>query len=119
MKNWVGKWLIVIAIAHLLISFIVFGEPLRQILAEGGIASGNVANVKLTAIYLISGLFLLITGVISDGLHAQGRQIPKPAIILFLIVAIAGIVCIPLSAFWLAFPPAFALLIEPWIPRTT
>ena len=110
MNNWVGKWLITVAILHMLLAFIFLGEPLRQILANGTLNSVTSAATGKAVWYLVYSLFILIVAVTIDTRRASNKTFPFFAAIIFLIFIAGNIFLLPASGFWLALPPALYLV---------
>ena len=107
------NWLIGIAILHLLISFMFMGEPVRHILASGSIDVSKLEHVERTVLYFSFGIILLIAGVVISGAQAKSRSFREIVSVVLLLVVMIWIILMPISSFWLALPPVFALVFFP------
>lgn len=94
MKNRTGQWLIVVAILHLLISFISLWEPVR-----------HAIDSTILAWYFSFGVMMLAGGIVVHKAQKSNRSsILETASVILLVLVIIWIIFIPLSSFWLALP---------------
>lgn len=107
MNKWIGKWLITVAILHLLLAFIFLGEPLRQILSNGTLESGTTGKAVW---YFVFSILLLAVVVVIDSLWANNKDLPIVVTASFLVIVLSSIFLAPISGFWLALPPALYLV---------
>lgn len=114
MKHWLGLWLIAVAVLHTLLAFVFFGRPLRR-MAELGAWNSVARDPQLAtpSWFILFGVLLLACGVILRALErATAGEVPAPAGWVLLSLATLGVVVMPASGFWLAYPPALAILLR-------
>lgn len=111
-KIWIGRWLILVAILHTLFAATVFGKVFLNIMQRG--VFNTVGNDPMTAAavwFLLCGAVLALMGMAIHTLEQNSNFTSARAIgIGTLLLAILGIVLMPVSGFWLALPAAFGLL---------
>lgn len=114
MRYWKGSWLMGVAVIHTGFSVAVFGDELREVAARGVFDSvGSDPMVGAVAWFVLFGVVLFICGLAVAALdHATLGELPKPLGWSLLALATLGVVLMPASGFWLAFPPAIAMLIR-------
>ena len=112
MKRWIGRWLVGVSVAHTLFALVVFNKQLMSIVQRGVL--NTVHGDALTAIavwFVLFGGALLICGLAVDALEQRSSYpLPKSIGWSLLALSVAGVCLMPVSGFWLAFPPAFAIL---------
>jgi fucose permease len=114
MKQWIGRWLIVVAAIHTIFATIVFGDVLLGILKRGVFNTvGTDARTASVVWFVLFGAMLFVGGLAVAALEKSSMPIPKSIGWGLLLICIAGVVLMPASGFWLAFPPAIALLARP------
>jgi hypothetical protein len=113
MKQWIGRWLIVVAAIHTIFAMAVFGDVLLGIFKRGVFNTvGTDARTAGVVWFVLFGAMLFVGGLAIAAL--EKTLMPIPIVIgwgLFFI-CVAGVVLMPASGFWLAFPPAIALLVR-------
>jgi hypothetical protein len=113
MKPWIGAWLIAVAALHTVFALVVFGDPLRGLLARGLFdAIGGDLRSAVAAWFLLFGLLLFVFGLAVAALERAGGPLPASLGWSLLGLALLGVVLMPASGFWLAFPPAIAILLR-------
>lgn len=114
MKDWIGPWLMGVAGIHTAFAFFMFGDVILDIVDRGVFDSvGNDPLIGAVTWFLLFGLLLFACGQTVARLEkATHGQLPKPIGWSLLGLAILGVVLMPVSGFWLAFPPAIAVLIR-------
>lgn len=119
MKNWIGRWLIGVSIIHTLFALAVFHRVLAAIVRRGVFDTvGNDPMVGAVVWFVLFGLALFIVGLAVSSLErASSGVLPKSLGWSLLALAVLGVVLMPASGFWLAFPPAIAVLLRK--PRAT
>jgi hypothetical protein len=112
MKHWLGLWLIAVAILHTLLAFVFSGRSLQR-MAELGIWNSVARDPQLAtpSWFILFGALLLVCGVTLSALEraAQGA-VPRAVGWGLVALATLGVVLMPVSGFWLAYPPAVAIL---------
>ena len=112
LNNWIGKWLISVAILHLLMGFIFLGEPLRKLLLGGSGDSVADASTGTAAFYLCFSLLLLVVAISLDNLQAKNKNFPAAFAVAFLAIVLVFVILKPVSGFWLGLPPAVFLVFK-------
>lgn len=121
--RWKGPWLLAVAALHMGYAFVVFTEPLREIVRRGVLASvRNDPLLGAVVWFVLFGLlFALLAWVVLQlerhgGAAAAATQ--RPLGFGLLALALLGIVLMPPSGFWLVLPPALALCAAQPLPTT-
>lgn len=113
MKVWIGRWIVGVALIHTALSLTVFREVFASILGRGVVdAVGSDPATGLAVWCVLFGGALLVCGLAVSALErgAPGAAIPKSVGWGLLVLAALGVALMPASGFWLAFPPAIAVL---------
>jgi hypothetical protein len=112
MKRWIGWWIIAVSFIHTLFAFVVFGDVLRSLAARGLFdAVGNDARAGVAAWFVLFGALLFVCGITIAALErASSDLLPKRIGWSLLFLAVLGVTLMPASGFWLAFPPALAII---------
>lgn len=113
MKHWIGIWLMATASIHL--GSVVFGHSavfLRVV--ERGIFNTVEGDPVVGAFVwsLLFGAVAFIGGLAVSALERSSGVIPKSLGWSLLALACVGAVLVPVSGFWLIFPPAIAVLLK-------
>ncbi len=110
-QEWMGRWLVAVAIIHTLFAVVVFGDIYSAIIKRGVINTvGDDPLIGAPVWFLLFGAVLALVGV---GLAALERaKLPIPAALGWGLLALCsvGVLLMPASGFWLAFPPALGML---------
>ncbi|UTH72777.1 DUF6463 family protein [Chromobacterium sp. IIBBL 290-4] len=113
MKQWIGRSLIGISILHSAFGLWVFRDALFQRKSDGALSFLSEMSHMLVMWFLLFGAALFLLGLavmkLEQALHGE---LPKSLGWGLLILALTGIVLMPASGFWLALPPAFAILLR-------
>lgn len=114
MRHWKGPWLMGVAVIHTGFAIAVFGGVLGDVVARGVFDTVGVDPMVNTAIwFLLFGAMLFISGQAVAALDRATRgELPRPLGWSLLALATLGVVLMPASGFWLAFPPAIAVLVR-------
>ena len=115
MKNWIGRWIMGIAIFHTAVAFIFFREGLSSIVKSGVFNTVGQDPLRAASVwFLLFGFILFILGMV---LAAWEKSIstPLPASVGWglLFVGVIGVVLMPLSGFWLIIPPVVGIVLFP------
>lgn len=111
MKRWIGNWLMGVAVLHTGFAVVVYGGVLRS-MAQRGVFD-TVGGDPLTgavAWFVLFGVLMFACGLAVASLEKAGAPVPRALGVCLLALTVFGVVLMPASGFWLAFPPAFALL---------
>lgn len=114
MTPWIGRWLIVVSIIHTAFAFVVFGDVLRSFVTHGLFNSVGTDPMRgAVAWFVLFGVVLFICGQVITALErATSGAVPKSIGATLLALVVLGVVLMPASGFWLALPPAVALLLR-------
>lgn len=115
MKQWIGKWMMVVAVLHMMFGLVVFGKLLAAVILQHGIVNSIGADPRamLGAWFLLFGPMLFIAGLAVAALERGSREsVPKSLGWSLLLLAVIGVVLMPMSGFWLIFPAALAVLLR-------
>jgi hypothetical protein len=112
MRYWKGSWLMGVAVIHTGFSVAVFDNELREVAARGVFDSvGTDPMIGTVVWFVLFGAVLFICGqAVAKLEQATLGELPKPLGWSLLALATLGVVLMPASGFWLAFPPAIAVL---------
>jgi hypothetical protein len=113
-KVWAGRWLMAVALLHTIAAGMLFGDPLLDIVRSGVFNGIGRDPLKAAAVwFLLFGAVLALCSMALTPLEAQGDARTLRSIGAgMLMLTILGVVLMPASGFWLAFPPAIALLFK-------
>ena len=113
MKHWIGRWLIAVAVIHTLFAIVVFRSVLFSIIQRG--VFNTVGNDPMTGVvvwFVLFGAVLFICGLAVSALERSSPNLPASLGWSLLALSVLGVVLMPASGFWLAFPPALAILLR-------
>jgi hypothetical protein len=112
MRHWIGPWLMGVAVVHTGFAITMFGDALRTVIARGVFDSvGSDPMIGAVIWFVLFGVMLFVCGLAVAALdRVTGGELPKPLGWSLLALATLGVVLMPASGFWLAFPPAIAVL---------
>ncbi|MCU6434266.1 DUF6463 family protein [Undibacterium sp. Jales W-56] len=111
-RPWIGKWFCWVAALHTMFACLVFGKIFIQVVQRGVFNSvGNDPLIAAAIWFLLFGAVLALLGMAIHTLEQAGNFPSARSIGLgTLMLTILGVVLMPVSGFWLAFPPAIGLL---------
>ena len=110
MKNWKGIWIIAVAVLHSVFALASFSTEYQKILALGIVDSVHSAESAAVTWFFLFGILMLALGFMVYTLEQGAIVIPKSAALTLLILTILGAALMPISGFWLLFPPVLAML---------
>ena len=111
MKEWKGKWIVAVSVLHTAAAAAFFGKTHLNMISTGVWGAGDRGPMNAAAAwFLLFGLLALATGMAVSAAERSGQALPKGLGAALLALAIAGVVLMPVSGFWLLFPPAVAML---------
>lgn len=111
MKRWMGRWLVAVSAVHTLFALVVFKTQLVSIVQRG--VFNTVLGDAMTGVavwFVLFGGALFICGLAIDALERSSSPLPKSVGWSLFGLALAGVCLMPASGFWLAFPPAIAII---------
>jgi hypothetical protein len=114
MKRWLGRWIVAVSALHTLVALAVFRPQLSSIVERGFFNSlGEDVRLSVAAWYVLFGAVLFVLGLAIDALERhEGLAIPRSLGWSLLVLALVGVSLMPASGFWLALPPAIAILLR-------
>ena len=114
MKQWIGRWLIVVSLLHSVVAVAVFGGVFSSIIKRGVFNTVGTDPMTAAAVwFVLFGAMLFTFGLAIAELEKSSiRQLPKSIGWSLLAIGIVGIILMPVSGFWLVFPPAIAVLMR-------
>ena len=110
-NRWIGLWLMGVATIHCAFGVIMFGEVLAAIVRRG--VFNTVGSDPMTGAvvwFMLFGAALFICGQTILQLEQAGQPVRAAVGWSLLLLVVLGVVLMPVSGFWLALPPALALL---------
>ncbi len=112
MRPWIGLWLIGSSIIHTMHDVVAHGNVLLSVVQRGVFNTvGTDPMVKAVVWSVLFGLVVFISGLAVSSLERSSSGVlPKSFGWSMLALATFGVVLMPASGFWLAFPPAIAVL---------
>lgn len=118
MRIWIGRWVMGVAILHTLFALLLLNRSLLVVLERGVFdAVGNDVKIGVAVWFVLFGAVLFILGLALSALEkAMAGALPASLGWSLFALAVIGVVLMPASGFWLAFPPAVAIL---WRARST
>jgi hypothetical protein len=111
--RWIGRWLIVVGALHVLYGLVVHAASWQDIASAGffDAVAGHVERGRAVW-FLLVGPVLLLAGLAIDALEAAQVRVPALAGVAMLAMTAFCLVLMPRSGFWLAIPPALALILR-------
>ena len=112
MKRWIGRWLIGISLFHTVVAGLIFGKDLVAVARQGEFHTiGKDPTAGAAIWFLLFGALLFLCGLAIDALEQTSpHPLPKAIGWSLLALGLMGVMIMPLSGFWLAFPPAISLI---------
>ncbi|MFV0252468.1 MAG: DUF6463 family protein [Beutenbergiaceae bacterium] len=112
MRRWIGRWIMVVALLHIALGFVMFTEPWIELTQAGFVDAAAASPMRGKAVwYGLFGVLLFVLGASIDALERARQALPATATIGLLVLVLLGIVLMPLSGFWLVVPPAGVALV--------
>lgn len=111
MTRWIGRWLMSVAVLHEAIAVVQYHDVLATV-AQRGVFNTVAGEPEIGAVVwsLLFGMVAFIGGLAVSALERSGAALPKSLGWCLLALAVAGAVLVPVSGFWLVFPPAIAIM---------
>lgn len=111
-KIWIGRWLIGVAVLHTLFG-LAMGAPVLAGVGRRGVFNsvGNDPLAGMVAWFLLFGAIMALLGMAVSMLERAAQFKGARALGIGTgLMTLAGVILMPVSGFWLAFPPAIALM---------
>jgi uncharacterized membrane protein YccF (DUF307 family) len=114
MKPWVGRWLIGVSVVHTVFAITIFGEVLVSIAKRGVFNTvGTDPMIGAVVWFVLFGAMLFVCGLTMAALEkASPNQLPRSIGWSLFALSVIGVTLMPVSGFWLVFPPAIAVLVK-------
>ncbi len=113
MKHWIGRWIIGVSLLHTVFAIIVFKNVLLTVLQRGVFNTvGTDPRIGAVVWFVLFGIALFLCGIAVSALERCSASIPRSLGWSLLALTVLGVVLMPSSGFWLAFPPAIALILR-------
>ena len=111
MKNWkAGSWVVMIGVLHTLVMFVLAGDYLMGMAADGWVSAIEPDPMRMAAFWsLFFGFVLVGYGFALREIEAAQGGPSRLHAWTLAAIAIAGGLAIPASGFWLALGPAALL----------
>lgn len=109
MRHWIGKFLIGVGVVHSTFGVLGLWDTFAVLIAEGIVNTVNGQADREFAFWFVDiGLFWILLGAVINHYEQQGYPLPR-----FLggslgVLALIGVIIMPISGFWLMFIPAWA-----------
>ncbi len=113
MKQWIGKWIIIVGVIHVVFGAVVFIEPLSGIVRDGVWNAVDGHSVRPLAFWFESfGLLAILFGAAVDQLEKGEQGLSAFLVCGFAIFTLLIIIAMPVSGAWLMIPAVVGLLIK-------
>lgn len=112
-KIWIGRWLIGVALCHTLFGLAIGGPRLAGLVQRGLFNTVSTADPRTGMVvwFMLFGALLALLGMAVSALERSGQLGGARALgIGIALMTLTGVILMPVSGFWLAFPPAIALI---------
>ena len=110
---WIGKWFVAVGVIHSLFGFAFMRGTLAVLWSERLFNTVNgQPNREAMFWFLYTGFLLLIVGVMVDQTEKRGLAVPSFVNWAFVVLALIGVVVMPISGIWLLLPPVAGLMIR-------
>lgn len=109
MKNWIGKWIMFVALGHTAVAIAFFSNGYREVMAQGFFNAVRSERTSLAVWFLLFGFLLFIVGMLVSAMEKLAMPIPAAIGIALLLLTVLGASLMPVSGFWLMIPALVAL----------
>ncbi len=111
--RWMGRWIMVVGLIHLVFGFIFYADAWRQIADAGIVASVDDFSIRATAYWFVAAapLMLLLGGLID---HFEKHRLALPAWFAwsFAVTLVALLTLMPVNGAWLFWVPVIGLFLR-------
>ncbi len=114
MKRWIGRWIIGTSTLHTIFALVVYSDIWLKIINNGVFNTvKDNSEIGAPVLFLLWGTLYLVFGFTIDALEKRSiTPLPKSIGWGLLLNAIISVVLIPISGFWLLFPPAITVIMR-------
>lgn len=111
-KRQSGLFLGLTGCLHIVIGFIIFWNPLNEIVSAGVFNAVGHDYPRAAAVWFqFSGLFMVFGALLMGWVvKTKGLELPKSVGWCLLAISVIGVILMPVSGFWLAMPQAYIIL---------
>lgn len=113
LRVWKGPWLLAVAALHTVFALVAFPDVLSALWAHGLIDSVGTDPLRGAVAWFV--LFGAVLALLGGALLVLERALPCLPLrglgLGLCALTVLGVVLMPASGFWLAFPPAVAMLL--------
>ncbi|MQA37434.1 DUF6463 family protein [Rugamonas aquatica] len=109
MKNWIGKWLMFVALGHTAVAIALFSNGYREVMAQGFFNTVHTEKIGLAVWFMLFGFLLFIAGMLVQALEKHALPIPTAIGVAMLLLTVLGVALMPTSGFWLVIPAIVAM----------
>ncbi len=112
MKPWIGYWLMGTGLIHTVVAAVQYRDVIGSVF-DGGLFNTVVGNPVIGAVVwsLLFGYVAMVGGFAVNALERAQVALPKTLGACLLALATVGAILIPVSGFWLLFPPSLTILV--------
>jgi hypothetical protein len=109
--HWIGRWLMTVAALHVVIAIVQYHDVLATVAQRGAFNTvAGAPEVGAVVWSLLFGAVAFIGGLAVSALEKSGVALPKSLGWCLVVLAAVGAVLVPVSGFWLVFPPAISIV---------
>jgi len=110
---WIGRWLFAVGVIHSLFGIFFMRSTLATLWSEGLLNTVNGQPPREAVFwFLCTGIMLLIVGVLANQAEREGLPMPRFVTWSFAVLAIIGVIVMPISGIWLLIPPAAGMIVR-------
>jgi hypothetical protein len=111
LRPYAGEIIIILSALHFLVGFLVYADPIREIVRAGLFnAIGDHADRDGALWFMVCGVFLLLLGILIRWAQARTGTLPASLGWGFLALSAGGFILMPVSGFALMALPGILLL---------
>jgi uncharacterized membrane protein YhaH (DUF805 family) len=108
--RWIGCYLIVLGVVHIVTGLILYRQPLADIVRSGVWNAVDPHFDRNTAFwFLVAGALFMLMGGLANSLESRRLHPPRAVGYGLALLAMLGVILMPISGFWLLLPPAAAM----------
>ncbi len=110
--RWIGRWIAIVGLLHLIAGFFIYGEAWREIAGRGIFAGVRDYDRSATAFWFaVAGPAMMIIGGLIDHFEKFCDRPPSWLGWAMAVLVLGLVLPMPLTGAWLLVPPTFALLV--------
>lgn len=110
MRVWIGKYIAGVGIVHSVLGLVAFRTTFTNLIGDGLVNTVNGQPEREFAFwFVVTGFVLVLLGAVIDRYERGGHSLPGFLGWALGTLALAGVLIMPISGWWLFFIPALAL----------